>query len=516
MAHGAWRMRRSKAESYVLIRQRHAVRSQRDKHNWLHLLELVAQLAMCVRVVAFFALCVLPIPCEGFAPATSGEAILCKTVETFKLADLYHLELTIKASSCGMACRRVGVDPATGSSLLLLTEGEPSKTAQATHHEHLAIGQSPSVEWFGIEVASACDAKTLVSELQQRAGEIETMMRDQAASGSNTTGSQDITWTLEYTRMGNGDVGEKDRPRHTSKTLCYGVANALTLPPELEAKSNGESSHLVLLDGPDKIRLCLVTSRDESGVDRNCKNGNADIVRKVWPSRPFQYSSAMNPTAAAIVVDVLLSMCRKGKGINETPTLLDPTCGSGTFLAFALAHGAKVIGWDINESCCEGTRRNLDYLKASFVGEGLELSSSDQISCRVERQDAAFVTIDKIGKTEIDCVVANLPWGHNTPTYYEENNNILQSLTGLLRPGVPVAIISRDSSIQKDIERLGFGIVGTASIPQSNFCLPKTFKKKAKKRKEIGGEGGGENANDCGRNQSISSSTCVITIAVTS
>ena len=224
----------------------------------------------------------------------------------------------------------------------------------------------------------------------------------------------------------------------------------------------------------------------------------------------------MNPTAAAIVVDVLLSMCRKVKGINETPTLLDPTCGSGTFLAFALAHGAKVIGWDINESCCEGTRRNLDYLKAAFVGEGLELSSSDQISCRVERQDAAFVTIDKIGNTEIDCVVANLPWGHNTPTYYEENNNILQSLRGILRSGVPVAIISRDSSIQKDIERLGFGIVGTASIPQSNFCLPKTFERKAKKRKEIGGEGGGKNTNDCGRNQSISSSTCVITIAVTS
>ena len=469
---------------------------------------------MCARVVAFLALCVLPIPCEGFAPATSAEAILCKTVETFKLADLYHLELSIKASACGMTCHRLGIDPATGSSLLSLTEDEPSKAAQAARHEHLAIDKSPSVEWFGIELTSACDAMTLVSELRQRAGEIETMMRDQAASC--ITGSQDITWTLEYTRMGNGDVGERGRPRHTSKTLCYGVANALTLPPELEAKSDGASSRLVLLDGPDKIRLCLVASRDEGGIDKNCKNRNADIVRKAWPARPFQYSSAMNPTAAAIVVDVLLGMCRKDKSIRETPTLLDPTCGSGTFLAFALANGAKVIGWDINESCCDGTRRNLDYLRTTFVGEGLELSSSDQISYRVDCQDAAFVATDKMGQTGIDCVVANLPWGHNTPTYYEENNKILQSLRGILRPGVPVAIISRNSSVQKEFEQLGFCIVGSASIPQSNFRLPKTSKKKTKKRAEIGGDGEGENVNDCGRNQSISSSTCVITIAVTS
>ena len=181
----------------------------------------MAQPAMCMRVVAFLAFCVLPIPCEGFAPAISGEAILCKTVETFKLADLYHLELSIKASSCGMACHRLGIDPATGSSLLLLTEDEPSKAAQAARHDYLAIDKSPSVEWFGIELASASDAKTLVNELRQRAGEIEAMMRDQATSGSSITGSQDITWTLEYTRMGNGDVGERGRPRHTSKTLCY-------------------------------------------------------------------------------------------------------------------------------------------------------------------------------------------------------------------------------------------------------------------------------------------------------
>lgn len=445
----------------------------------------------------------------------AGKPILCKTVETFKLADLYHLELSIKASLYGMSCQRLGIDPATGSSLLLLSDQardgldqeEPRErgTFAHTNCDHLlTISKSQSVEWIGLELASAGDVEGLVDVLRKKADEVEMMMRDQVGTSAN--GPQDLTWTLEYTRVGNIIGGDKDRPRHTSKTICYGVANALKLPPELDAQSDSASS-LVLLDGPDKIRLCLVMSGGKSDTK---SNGATDNVQKKWPGRPFQYSSAMNPTAASIIIDILLRMCEKD--MDKTPTLLDPTCGSGTFLAFAVGNGANAIGWDIKESCCEGTRRNLDYLKTTlFVGEGMEPSSSQQLAYRIDNQDAAQVSIDALGGDEIDCVVANLPWGQNTPTYYEENEKILKALRGILRSdAVPVAIISRDSSVQNELERIGFRVLGAASIPQSNFRLPKTSKK-TKKRKEVADDDGNTNDDQEDRGGSI----CMVTIAVT-
>ena len=445
--------------------------------------------------------------------AAAGKAILCKTAETFKLADLYQLELSIKASLCGMSCQRLGIDPATGSSLLLLSDqardgldqaelSERGTSAHTNCDNILTINKSQSVEWIGLELASAGDAEGLVDELRKKADEIEMMMRDQAGTSAN--GPPEISWVLEYTRMGNVG-GHKDRPRHTSKTLCYGVANTLKLPPELDAKSDSACS-LVLLDGPDIIRLCLVIS---GGKGDTKGKGTTDIVQKKWPGRPFQYSSAMNPIAASVIVDILLRMCAKNK-MDKTPTLLDPTCGSGTFLAFAVGSGANAIGWDVKESCCEGTRRNLDYLKtALFVSEdGMEPSSSQQLAYRIDNQDAAQVSDDALGKDEVDCAVANLPWGQNTPTYYEENEKILEALRGILRSDatVPVAIISRDSSVQKELERIGFRVLGAASIPQSNFRLPKTSKKE-KKRKEV--------ADDDGNDDQDRDSICMVTIAVT-
>ena len=448
----------------------------------------------------------------------AGKPILCKTVETFKLADLYHLELSIKASLCGMSCRRLGIDQATGSSLLLLSDqasdgldqeklNERGTFAQINCDNLLTISKSQSVEWIRLELASAGDAEGLVDDLRKRADEVEMMIRGQA--GMNAYGHQDTTWTLEYTRMGNTIGNGKDRPRHSSKTLSYGVANALKLQPALDAKCNVASS-LVLLDGPDKIRLCLVMSRGKCDV---CTKQGTDIVEKKWPGRPFQYSSAMNPTAASIIVDILLRMCGEKDKMDKTPTLLDPTCGSGTFLAFALANGANAIGWDVKQSCCEGAGRNLDYLETAFVSEGMELSSSQQLAYRIDNQDAAQVSIDALGGDEINCAVANLPWGQNTPTYYEENDKILKSLRGVLRSDdVPVAIISRDSSVQKELERIGFRVLGAASIPQSNFRLPNTSKK-TKKRKEVADDDG--NATCRPSDDQDRGSICMVTIAVT-
>ena len=117
----------------------------------------------------------------------------------------------------------------------------------------------------------------------------------------------------------------------------------------------------------------------------------------------------------------------------------------------------------------------------------------------IERRDASL----GVGRPDdaevhavVDCVAGNLPWNLNTPAFEGDNSNILRTVRALLRPGAPCAIVSGGKDVQKDMPRLGYKILATASIPQSNFKLPKS--KKAKK----GSEGSG------GR------SMCVVTIAV--
>ena len=86
--------------------------------------------------------------------------------------------------------------------------------------------------------------------------------------------------------------------------------------------------------------------------------------------------------------------------------LLDPTCGSGTFLALALANDFYVEGCDINPSVADGAIQNIEYLfDKEKVNEYANVEARD--SCNPWRHDepSSLNTIN-----DISCVVANLPW----------------------------------------------------------------------------------------------------------
>jgi tRNA G10 N-methylase Trm11 len=167
---------------------------------------------------------------------------------------------------------------------------------------------------------------------------------------------------------------------------------------------------------------------------------------------------------AEIVIDLLSDMTTQS---SDAPvTLLDPTCGSGSFLAFAIGKGMRVEACDCNSSCVDGSVRNLKHV----LGEEKVKSMTN-----IQLHDSSS-NMWKESETEIDCVVADLPWGVNSIEYVEENSRILKSVRARLSTGIPCALVTRDPdpNIFTDSD---FEVIGQAYVPPRDFALPKGRKK---------------------------------------
>ncbi len=205
---------------------------------------------------------------------------------------------------------------------------------------------------------------------------------------------------------------------YTSKSLSFRVAQLL-LPATAALNPKKAQLQLLLIDTP--IGIFLGRKRKFTRDGDETKN----IITK-WSSRPFQYSSAVNPTIAVIAVDLIHDLVVQHKRISSTTrttnskvSMADVTCGSGTFLALALAHGMEVHGFDINEKCVTGTRKNLEFLF------GQDMVNS-RCNLKVEDSSSTTITVDvgndgDTGNAPFDCVISNLPWGQNTMMSIEEN-----------------------------------------------------------------------------------------------
>jgi hypothetical protein len=212
---------------------------------------------------------------------------------------------------------------------------------------------------------------------------------------------------------------------------------------------------------------------------------------KPWSQRPFEYSSAINPGIAELVMDILVALTRRrhghgnrtchddNDGGDATPVhLWDPTCGSGTFLAVAMHRGMQVSGWDINPHCIAGTHENLVHV----FGE-----TKVQSDCQLKVRDSSLGrTADetlpqKQPGPRIDCVACNLPWGLNSAADRDQNGRILTTLRQEIRgAGVPCALVSKGDGTPLAAEVLraqGFRLVDQAHVPQQNFTLPRGNKK---------------------------------------
>lgn len=470
------------------------------------------------------------ISCEALSlfPSNSEPLrFLAKTKESFKLSDLQYLSSRVEAEEQSdlYNITRLVVDDATGSSIFLLETNSAFVVADNTHLWETQAGSNSSND-ISNRSLSRCEWIAQILKEGESASDLIELLSKEPLQGV-TTG-----WTLEYLKQASGSESRRTSS-YTSRTLFCSISHILPCPPALSLKN--ATDRLVVLEASTSNKLPSellqhdsISEHEGIGCDtrmylakivyygpnvlkKNCVSGK-------WASRPFQYSSALNFNVAEIIVDTVLGLVfmnrRKSLARRTGIVLWDPTCGSGTILAIAMDRGMQVVGFDSKIKCAQGTLRNLEHL---FGNECVERNAT--IQCK----DSALavgkmlkgsnkVSDERDSTVEIDCVVANLPWGVNSVDYRDENESILRAIRACLEKNgaggddIPCAFVTRDSNCRM-FEETGFKILGQAHIPPKDFELPKD-----RKHRKSAQRGGSKENIPSSRNYR---NNCVITFAKT-
>lgn len=223
---------------------------------------------------------------------------------------------------------------------------------------------------------------------------------------------------MSVLRLNSGETTSNTATRAFSKTtLVCSVAHAIGLQPALNPAHAKDK--LIWLDAEKRMYLLKYLKLFQSTV----KTMSSASFRSTWSSRPFQYSSATNTAVADVVVDLLESIIRSHRGDHEVSSkiLLDPTCGSGTFLSLAMDRAFEVIGWDRNPSCIDPSEKNLLHVHG-------EERVKKHVTLKV--RDGSLLCEKRI---DVSCVACNVPWGLNSANYDSETTRILTGIRCLVR-----------------------------------------------------------------------------------
>ena len=316
------------------------------------------------------------------------------------------------------------------------------------------------------------------------------------------------------------DTFEPMQPKVSSTMLMCAVGRILPGEPILQYDV------LSLDDSPIVEYVIVETSKKLYFVERSVESHDNQKAtydmsithfRKMWPHRPFQYSGAINLDLAIVITDILTDLLHSQNTSDKKIRLLDPTCGSGTFLALAatywleLGQTIEMIGVDSNPKCARGTVANL---MKTFSIENDSLSFDDtikewMITFPIKDQSIqSMATILAADSTQLlkksmkpfDCAVMNLPWNRNTfefkgANHVKEfandattNTQIMESVATVLKTKAPIVVISADSNdndsgnqtlfdAETCLNDLGFTILGCVSVPPKGFDLPMSNKK---------------------------------------
>lgn len=365
--------------------------------------------------------------------------IIAKTKETFKLSDLYLLESRLQSQVRGCKpTKLLSSDKNTGSYLLEIDKGLIQNKSQK-----LIPSCFDRLDWMGEVLAFGSSGRELIGNLMNMTLQID-------------------DFSLEYKRVGSL-LTKKD---YASKAILSRVAQCINGEVSLIPKNS--KYQLLLVELNSGLLLCK-----QLQIPSN--ENNNSIVEKFWKNRPFQYSSAINIHVAKIVLDMLydITVCSLDTK-KDTLTLLDPTCGSGTFLAYGLEIGLSVNGHDINHRCVEGSRDNINFLFPSAAAQ-----------CDISQMD--FSILSSMQDNFHDICVANLPWGQNTEIFDEDcNSRILQNIYSSLIPNGYAVIISK-CNVKMDLSSCGFFHLGSVSIPPRGFVLPDDKKNGSKTKQRTNG-----------------------------
>lgn len=161
-------------------------------------------------------------------------------------------------------------------------------------------------------------------------------------------------------------------------------------------------------------------------------------ARRGWQGhehRPFQYSAALPPRIARMMVNLVAA---------PGDTLVDPCCGVGTVLVEAAEMGVRALGCEINPRLVEHAAANLCHhgMEAELIaGDGRDL------------------------RGRFDGAVLDLPYGRSAPRIEEDCRGLVARAVEAARL---VAVVTVDD-LTGLFEELGAELLGVAQIAKGHL-----------------------------------------------
>ena len=176
---------------------------------------------------------------------------------------------------------------------------------------------------------------------------------------------------------------------------------ALDIAHAMQTKPGGGQggSVLVVVETGTRMWLCLATLARSKAV----------LLSETFKSRPFTFGAALDPSLAAVALNIL--------NVGAGDVLLDPCTGTGTILVGGVERGALAIGMDQNFKFVCGCRANLDYLGFASVGGGFlrqRASAAWDGRCVVANHDARVPFAPEFPSLPTPtAIVTNVPHGRS-------------------------------------------------------------------------------------------------------
>lgn len=146
----------------------------------------------------------------------------------------------------------------------------------------------------------------------------------------------------------------------------------------------------------------------------------AEFEDRAVQQRPFFRSVGVPPRKARCLVNL--------SGVKPGQLLLDPFCGTGSFLIEAALAGAAVCGSDLDPAMVLGTRRNLDHFALSGDIRMMDARALEQWGVR------------------FDALVTDVPYGRSASLKGADQSSLygefLESCAGVLKEGARAAIMA--------------------------------------------------------------------------
>jgi len=195
----------------------------------------------------------------------------------------------------------------------------------------------------------------------------------------------------------------------------------------------------VSLKNPQKTFLCLLSGGCLLFGLKKFEIKAKEFIKRGGEGKVFTHPAEMTPKLARCMVN--LTQAKTGD------IVLDPFCGTGSFLLEASLIGCRVLGFDVLRSMIRGSSRNLAFFDVNPEGLIVADIRSPPLRCRM-----------------VDCIVTDPPYGTSTTTLGVERREVFKKFLSvaakLVKNGGRICFAAPKTVDAKEIgERLGFKYV---------------------------------------------------------